>query len=411
MKFKFDREFAIKGVIIVIILSFFFSMLAMGMTGDNNGRKNDVPVPDDDYEMFMGQGNVALTIKEYSGVIQVDRITNDSREFVMEGVNEGDVLFFNEELDKVSIVLSDKTKTYEYAKKLIESDPTISIILNARVYSDEEFDFTTDMGTIVQSTVPESEIRVSYPYKIGDILYYRALVQFYNGNIVGAQLYPLAKVEEMEMLFIVDEVSSDYYYRGFFNWRDRNVIRNFSDTLNQTLTEKGAEDVMINFVSDITIYANRPFSSDEADLLREKFDNIRTINMEKLVFNDNSTETEDEISSYVYNISNGTVTLDFSPPLLEFVYVFDGNYDEIAYIFEELQEKSIKSNHIKRAYVSTGSTTAIKGDSTYDVDDLEMIALIPVDKNEGDLVSLLVDATIQANTVSEIEQVLDLNFE
>jgi hypothetical protein len=411
MKLNMSRELIVQIIIVAIVIFFGFSMLTPLMSGENNNQNNNQVPPEEEYEVFMAQGNVGLTLKEYSGVIEVDKITNDSREYVMEGVNDGDVLYFNEEIDKVSIVLSDKTKTYEYAKKLIESDSNITIILNARVYSDEEFDFTTDDGKIVSSKVPESEIRVSYPYEIGDILYYRALVQFYNDDIVGAQLYPLPTVEEMEMLFMVDEVSNEYYYRAFFNWSDRQFVRDFSNNLNATLTGEGAENVVVNFVSDVTIYANRPVYSEEADLLKERFENIKTINMEKIVFYDNSTETEEEISDYVYNITNGTLTLEFSPALLEFTYEFDGEYSEIESVFETVNNRSIKLYHGKKAFVSTGSTTAIKGDSTYNVDAIEKMVLIPVSKEKGDLVSLFVDATIEANTISEVEQILDLNFQ
>ncbi len=413
MKLNFDKEFMVKGVIIVIILTFFVSMFAVGMGGNNNNNNNnnDTPYPDDNYTLFVGQGNVALILKEYSGVINVNRISNESREYIMEGVKGGDVLYFNDETNQISIVLSNKSKTYEYAKYLYDNDSNISIVLKARVYSSEEFDFVTDLGDTIKSSIPESEINVAYPYAIGEILYYSALVQFLDGKIVGAQLHPLAKIEEMNMLFNVGEVFGEYYSRSFFNWRDREYVRNLSSNLNETLTELGAENVLVNYVSDITIRANRPIYSHEADLLKERFSGLKTINLEKIVFYDNSTESEDEISEYIYNITNGTIQLDFSPAMLEFSFKYSGNYSKIESVFSDIQNISIIEFYGKKAMVSTEATSVISGNSTYNVNEMEMGALIPISKNEGDVVTLKVDASIQANTIFEVEQVLNLNFE
>jgi hypothetical protein len=411
MKLNFDKEFMIKAVIVVIILSFFFSMFAMAFTGGNNDKNNDLPPPQEDYTFYIGQGNVALILKEYSGVIEMDRISETSKEFILEGVSEGDVLYFNEDLNKVSIVLSDKTKTYEYAKYLIEEDPTISIVLKARVYNDEKFDFTTDEGEVITASIPESEIRVAYPYKIGELLYYNALVQILDGNVVGAQLSPLMRIEEMEMLFLVDETSNEYYSRLFFNWRDRETARRYSEELNDTLTLQGAENVLVNYVSDITIYASRPLYTEEVDLMEEEFEGLMSVQMNKIIFMDNSTETEQEISDFLFNISNRTITLDFSPPMLEFMFVYDGEYVELEDSLNELNSLSIKTFYLNKAVVQSASNEMIKEDKIYAVSELKMTAFVPVNKKVGDLVSILVDAAIQANTIFEAEQVFDFSFE
>ena len=359
MKLNFDKELMLKAFIVVVIFSFIFSTLWIGMSnnGNDNNNNNNQQNNTDDYDIITGQGHVALVVKEYSGSIDLDKITEESKEFVNEGVANGDVLYFNIESTKVSIILSDKSKTYEYAQKLIENDPSAQIVLKVRVFSPEKYNFTTDSGQVVSAIIPESEIKVSYPYALGDVLYYNALVQLLNGNVVGAQLYPLAKVEELDMIFLINKISGEYYSRLYFNWKDRETARTLASQLNESLNEINATGVMYNYVSDTTIYASRTFYSEEAELLREKFNDIKTINMDKIVFYDNSTTTEDEISLAVLNATNNTVTLSFSPPMLELVYKYDGDYNEIEYLFENVNNLSISKFHYVKADLHTGDTT------------------------------------------------------
>lgn len=413
MKLNFNKEFILKVLIIAIILTFVFSTLSIWVNNRDN-NKNNIPnddYDDEDYIIQMGQGKIALVVKEYSGSIELNRIVNESIDFVNEGVASGDVLFFNIEPNKVSIVLSDKDKTYEYAKYLVEKDSEVQILLKVRVYSPEKYDFITDSGEIVQASVPESEIKVSYPYKIGEMLYYNALVQIYNGNVVGAQLNPMAKVEELDMIFLVNERYNDYYSRMFFNWRDRETIRALTFDINSSLGDVGATNVEMNYVSDITIYASRAFYSDESDLLKEHFDDIKTINMNKIVFYDNSTVTENEVSEVVFNITNGSVTLDFSPALFEIIFNYEGDYEDVNSVFEELNDFSIVKYHYVTANLHTGNTQVISGDSVYDTGEINYTGFIPTNKNVNDIVTLRVDATIQANQIIEIEQIFEFEFE
>lgn len=415
MKFKFDRETTIKAVIIVIILTFFFSMFAVGMNGNNDTPENeqgDTVEP----QLLVGQGKIELILKEYSGEIELERITNESRDFIIEGVTNGDVLYFNEGDNKVSIVLSDKTKTYDYLSVLISNDPEVFFSLKARVYNTKQFDFYTDDGQIISSNVPESEIYVYYPYNIGEVLEYTALVQILDGKIVGAQLYPIPKEEqvttqEVNMLFNVNEIQNEYDLMFFFNWHDREVARTLSSNVNESLSLNEVENVKVIYTSDITIYASRALYSDEADALKERFSNIKTINMEKIVFYDNSTETEEVISNYLYNLTNGTVTLSFSPSLLQLSFKYNGTFNEIEPLLGDLEELSIKKLYLQKAVISTDSISLKIGNSTYDMEEQKVLGLIPVNHKNGDIITLLVSATIKGTEIVGIEQVLDLGFE
>lgn len=408
---SFNKDFMLKAFIVVVIFSFVFSTIWIGMSGNNNNNNNNNNQQNETKDVYlMGQGKVALILKEYSGVIELDKITNESLEFVNQGVKNGDVSYFDNKDSKVTIVLSDKSKTYDYAIKLIENDPSVTIVLKARVYNNQKYDFITDDGQVVSAIIPESEIKVSYPYELGEILYYSALVQLLNGNVVGAQLYPLAKVEEIEMLFTVNEVTNEYYSRLYFNWRDRETARNITETMNETLTGLGVTNFQKSYVSDTTIYASRALYSEEVDLLRGNFEDIKTIDMNKIVFYDNSTETEEEISNFVYNMTNGTVTLSFSPPMLEFIFNYDGEFSAIESSLSDLNDIAITKYYGVKANVSSGNTNVQNGNYTYQVDELNFIAYIPVSKKENDFVSLLVEATISANTIVEVEQVLDFGY-
>lgn len=413
MKLNFDKELMLKAFIVLVIFSFIFSTLWIGMSNsgnDNNNNNNNFP-DENNYTLLTGQGHVSLIIKEYSGSIDLDKITEESKEFVNEGVSNGDVLYFNIEPTKVSIILSNKSKTYDYAKILIENDPTVNIILKPRVYSAQGYDFITDSGEIVNAIIPESEIKVSYPYAIGDVLYYNALVQLLNGNVVGAQLYPLAKVEELDMIFLVKDISDEYYSRLYFNWKDRETARSLSYELNESLNEANAIDVTYNYVSDITIYASRALYSEEVELLKEQFSDIKTINMNKIVFYDNSTITEDEISYAVLNATNNSVTLSFSPPMLEIVYKYEGDYNEVESLFGNLNNISISKFHYVKADLHTGDTTVTIANSVYNVPEINLTGFVPTNKKENEMVTLKVSASIQANTIYEVEQVLNFGFE
>ena len=114
MKLNFSREIMLKAFIVVVIFSFIFSTLWIGMSNsndNNNNNNNGNNIPDNNYTVLTGQGQVALIVKEYSGSIELDKITEDSKQFVNQGVANGDVLYFNIEPTKVSIILSDKSKT------------------------------------------------------------------------------------------------------------------------------------------------------------------------------------------------------------------------------------------------------------------------------------------------------------
>lgn len=416
MKFKFDRENVIKAIIIVIILTFFFSMFAVGMNGNNDTPENeqeDIVEP----QLLVGQGKIELILKEYSGEIELERITNESRDFIIEGVTNGDVLYFNEEANKVSIVLSDKTKTYDYLSVLIANDPEVFFSLKARVYNTKKFDFYTDDGQTISSNVPESEIYVYYPYNIGEVLEYTALVQILDGTIVGAQLYPIPKEEqvitqEVNMLFNVNEIQNEYNVMLFFNWHDREVARTLSSNLNDSLhLSNGVDEVQTIYTSDITIYMSRALYSEEADALKERFPDIKTINMEKIVFYDNSTETEEVISNYLYNLTNGTVTLSFSPSLLQLSFKYNGTFNEIEPLLGDLEELSIKKLYLQKAVISTDSISLKIGNSTYTMNEQKVLGLIPVNHKNNDIITLLVSATIKGTEIVGIEQVLDLGFE
>jgi len=409
---SFNKEFILKAFIVVVILSFIFSTLWIGMSNSNNNNNNNNNNPQNDTEdvYLMGQGKVALIIKEYSGIIELDKINNESLDFINAGIKNGEVSYFDTKDSKITIVLSDKSKTYDYAKILLENDPTVSMILKARVYNNQKYDFTTDDGQVVSAIIPESEIKVSYPYELGEILYYSALVQLLNGNVVGAQLYPLAKVEELDMIFLVNEIKNEYYSRLYFNWRDRETVRTISENMNLTLTEMGVTNFQKNYVSDITIYANRTLTYGEMAILQENYANIKTTEGNKIVFYDNSTETEEEISNFVYNMTNGTASLSFSPPMLEFVFTYDGKFSEIESSLNDLNNLAITKYYGVKANVSTGDTNVVSGNNTYQVKEINLIALIPTSTNLNDIIPLKVEATINANTIVEVEQIIDFGY-
>ena len=302
------------------------------------------------------------------------------------------------------IVLSDPSQTYDVASQLLSMDPNITMTLEAYVSSDETFEFRTPEGS-VNTSIPRSKVRLSRPYRVGDVLAFRALAQIVDGRVAAAKLTQMAIQEYAELAATVDAFYPQYYARYFYYWRDRALVRGNLSALNDSLKSLGAENVKINYVSDTTVYVSRSLRSAEVEAIRERLPGLKTVQFNRVVFYDNYTYTEDEVYAAIENATNGTVNVTFSKAMLEVAFEYSGNASDAAAVFEGFGFTPVSGELYRLANVSIGGGSVVIKGREYAVKEMEKRAYVSAGKRVGDIAILRFDVSILGDEVVDAEQV------
>jgi predicted RND superfamily exporter protein len=191
----------------------------------------------------------------------------------------------------------------------------------------------------------------------------------------------------------------EHYVRLYFMWHDRNNVANNLSLINESLIALGATDVKMQYTSDITVYGNDSLSKAQVNELRAKLPNLKVVQFNKIVFYDNVTYTEDEISEAVYNVTNGSVNVSFSPPMLEIVFSYTGNESALDDAVNAIQPAPLSKEIYRVANASTGNIVVnIKG-KDYSVNSMYVTALVPHTASVDVPVSALFEVTIVGDEI------------
>jgi len=414
MKVNFTRAQFIQAIVIITALAFILSTLATWYSG---AVHKNVPAttPSSDgtlseENVTMGTAKVALIIDSYSPVIRVSGLSSQAREYLQQLQQNGTILYIDTSNPSYeTIALSKGDYTYEVASNILALGPNVTMLLEAYVYSDGEVKFQTQNG-IVNATIPKSRITVARPYPNGERLFFNALVQLMNGKVVGAKLTPLAVQEMVQLPVEVNAFYNKYHARLYFNWHDRVGVENEIARLNESLNTLGARNITLNYIRDDTVYANRTLKSGESAALHVLLPGLKVVQLNKIVFYSNYSYTEDEVGSAVANVTNGTASLSFSPPLLMITFDFDGNEsDAVAAL--TLPYTPISSDVYRLSNATTGGVNVnVKGKS-YDVDSMELNVWVPVGTALNRLAFADFEVSIVGDRIIEAKQVIPPKYQ
>ena len=404
MKLNLTRTQIIQAIVIIVAVLFVLSTLSVwfgkGSTSTSSNTPSSNLSPKTEENITIGMGKVALIVDGYSPILKISK-PSDEVKLYLEGLRtNGSVLYVDESNQQyTTLALSNAEDVPAVASKILALDSNASMFLEAYVYSDKAFEFTTQEGTKISASVPRSKITVVKPYPKGALLYFNALVQLYNGTIVGAKLSPLAQVETAELLVLPKALMPEHYVRLYFMWHDRNNVANNLSLINESLIALGATDVKMQYTSDITVYGNDSLSKAQVNELRAKLPNLKVVQFNKIVFYDNVTYTEDEISEAVYNVTNGSVNVSFSPPMLEMVFSYTGNESALGDAVNAIQPAPLSKEIYRVANASTGNIVVnIKG-KDYSVNSMYVTALVPHTASVDVPVSALFEVTIVGDEI------------
>ncbi len=380
MEFNFTREQIIRAIVIITAITFVLSSMGIWFKSGNNAPSGITQSQNENIEqnITMGVGNVELIIDSYSAVIRLGKVNNETQKYLQQMQADGTALYVDASNPaRITVALSDPEDTYYVAKHIINLDPSVHMELEAFVHSDEEFEFSTQQGTI-KAKIPASKITLTNPYEIGDSIAFKALVQFVDGKIVGAKLTPTARKATVELKVLPTKLHNKYYVRMFFYWHDRVGVDESKDALNNTLAELGARNVIMNYIRDDTVYASRSLTSKESKALREKMPGVKTVQFNKVVFYSNYTYTEDEIADALSSITNNSVEVSFSPPMLELLFLYDGNASNITEAVNSFSYAPISKEMYVLADVSLGGEDVEIDGKTYAVNEMNKTAYVPI---------------------------------
>lgn len=412
MKLSFTKAQMIQAIVILIAVLFVFSTVDIWFgSGRHNGAGGSTPssgetLPTDE-DTIMGIGNVALIIDGYSPILKVSRPNDAVRQYLQRLQVNGTVLYIDESSTQyTTVALARGDDLPAVASALYELDANMPMLLEAYVYSEKAFEFTTRAGEKISAPIPRSKINVARLYPKGEIVFFSALVQLYNGTVVGAKLTPLAVVESAELPVIPKALLPEHYVRLYFMWHDRNNVADSISAINDSLYAINATDVRFQYTSDITVYATGAMSKAQVDALRAQLPNLKVVQLNKIVFYDNTTYTEDEISDAVYIATNGTVNVSFSPPLLEIGFNYAGDEGVLTETINSIPYKPISKEIYRVANASTGGISVdIKG-KKYAVQNIEVIALVPNTAKVGNPEFATFEVTILGDEIISARPIL-----
>lgn len=412
MKFNFTREQIIQAIVIITAITFVLSSVGLWFKSSSNGSQGVTQSQNVNIEqnVTVGMGNVELIIDSYSPLIVVGKVNNETQVYLKQIQANGTALYIDTSNPaQTTIALSDANYVLGVAKRIIELDPSVRMELEAIVHSDVEFEFSTEQGTI-KSKIPPSKITVTNPYNIGEVIPFKALVQFVDGKIVGAKLTPTAKKATAELTVIPNNIKDSYYVRMFFYWHDRVDVGNSRDELNNSLADIGATNIDMNYVRDDTIYASRSLTSNEIKALRAAMPGVKTVQFNKIVFYSNTSYTENEIADALYSITNGSVELKFSTPMLEMMFNYDGNSSILNDTIESYNYTPVSKEMYVLADVSLGSSDAVIDNKTYKVGDMNRTIYVPIGSKVGEPTTAKFDVYIIGNDIIDAKQNLKPNI-
>ncbi len=382
MKFNFSRAQMIQAIVIIVAVLFVFSTLGVWYNPGKNGG-GSTPSTDNtpqitDENITVGMGNVVLIVQSYSPVIKLTSPNEAAKAYLQQLQANGTILYLdNSNPQYITVALSKGDDTEAVATGIMNLDSNVTMLLEAYVNSDQAFTFTTEGGKNVTATVPASKINVAKPYAKGELLYFNALVQLYNGTVVGAKLTPLAQAESAELPVLPVSFSPEHYARLYFAWHDRVGVDNSQAYLNETLKSLNATNIRFQYTSDTTVYANKGLSKDEIAGIRERLPGLYVVQLNKIVFYDNYSYTEEQVSQAVAEATNDTANVSFSPPMLEMGFAYSGNESQLTDAINSINYTPISEEIYRVCNASTGGLTmTIKG-KQYTVKNMYVTALVP----------------------------------
>jgi hypothetical protein len=382
MKFNFSRAQMIQAIVIIVAVLFVLSTVGVwynpGTSGGSSTPQTGNTPEVTDENITVGMGNVVLIVQSYSPVIRLTNPNADAKAYLQQLQANGTVLYLdNSNPQYITVALSKGDDSPAVATGILNLDSNVTMLLEAYVYSDQAFEFTTESGTKVSATIPASKINVAKPYAKGELLYFNALVQLYNGTVIGAKLTPLAQAESAELPVLPVSFSPEHYARLYFAWHDRVGVDNSQAYLNETLKSLNVTGIRFQYTSDTTVYANKGLSKAEIDVIREKLPGLKVVQLNKIVFYDNYSYTEEQISQVVAEATNDTANVSFSPPMLEIGFSYSGNETQLTDAINSINYTPISEEIYRVCNASTGGlTVTIKG-KQYRVRNMYVMALVP----------------------------------
>ncbi|MCX8199962.1 MAG: hypothetical protein N3G76_00670 [Candidatus Micrarchaeota archaeon] len=414
MKISLTRAQMIQAIVILIAVVFVLSTLGTWFTHQpvNGGQTSQATnLSEDELDASIGMGNVVLVVRSYSPVIRLASPGIAAKAYLKQLQAGNTILYLDESNPQyITITLSSGEDTLEVASKLVSLDKNATMLLEAYVSSDQEFEFLLQNGTKVKAKIPLSKISVSRPYKKGEQLYFSALVQLYKGQVIGAKLTPLARTEKVDLPVLPLNCFSEHYARFYFMWHDREGVRSSLSRLNESLKSINATAVQMQYVSDTTVYATDGFSKAQVQEIRKRLPGLYVVQFNKLVFYDNYTYTEDEISKVIADVTNNTVNVSFSPPMLEMRFNYAGNETLLENTLNAIGYTTISKEIYKVCNASTGDITISIGGKMYRVRDMHVLALLPTSAKPGAPEVGSFEAYIVGDEIVRAEPVLETKY-
>ncbi|MGC8923678.1 MAG: hypothetical protein ACP5KJ_00615 [Candidatus Micrarchaeia archaeon] len=411
MAISITRSQAIQLIVILTAIVFIASTLSIWFRSSNSSPPSVTQSGQASIEqnVSIGRANIVLILESYSPVVKSGVLNDDASNYVKELAANGKVQYIDTSNPSyTTIVLSNKDDVYNFTKTLLSLDTNASIMLEAYVYSNEEFDFITPEG-IVRTSIPRSKITLTSPYPVGSMLAFNALAQFSNGKIVNAKLTPLAITDTAEMQARVDELYPYHYVRMFFFWHDRVAINNSYATLKESLSQINATNISMRYVRNDVAYASRPLTIYEIASLQEMLPGVKMVRGNEIVIYSNYSYTENDVSDGVANATNNSVSISFSPPLLEIVFDYTGPVEKLDEVLDEFEYTPISKEVYRRARITIPAGNVTVNGKEYEIaKNIEITALVPYNAQVGGTTSVKIRLSILGDQIVSAEQVLEV---
>ncbi|MEM4332193.1 MAG: hypothetical protein QW500_02845 [Candidatus Micrarchaeia archaeon] len=382
MKLSLTRMQIIQAIVVLVAVIFVLSTLATWFThqprnGGQTSQTQNLP-EEEEMSLSVGMGNVMLVVNSYSPVIRLTRPNAAAMAYLKQLQAGNKVIYLDQSNPQyITVTLSSGDDTLPVASNLMSLDQNVTMLLEAYVNSSQAFDFTLQNGSKVKASIPMSKINVAKPYAKGEQLYFSALVQIYKGQVVGAKLTPLARTEVVDMPVLPLKLYPEHYARMYFMWHDREGVRRSLDALNESLKAINATNIRFNYVSDTTVYATDTFNKTQINEIKKYLPGLYVVQFNKLVFYDNYTYTEEQISDVVAKVTNNTVNVSFSPPMLEMRFNYEGDEQKIANALQSINYTPISVEVYRVCNASTGNIAIPIGGKEYYVRSMYVTAILP----------------------------------